>query len=240
MALFPMIETEDRVQLSDRTRLSAANSFATAGRTITKIEIEPEASAGYFDVTVDKFLDWAYSAASAVPGTETGVTLATISVRLTDDLANTLTKTFNLELIDAVSDKLYATDAKLRQHEPELMRYLPEGRSSFKNVHRRAQGLILAWLDKEGMTDVDGKRLTKANLVDVQEVTEWATFLALSLIFRGMSNAKEDVFSIKAAEYEKMATVNRQRAVLRLDVDNDGQVDPGEQDYIRSATVVRR
>jgi len=162
-----------------------------------------------------------------------------VSIKVTNATLNqTVAKTFNV--ISEVADKLFSSDARIRQHEPDVLKFVQAGRASFKDIHRRTQGMVLAWLDKEGQVDSLGNKLTKASVVDIQEVQEWATFMALRLVFEGISNAVDDVFSLKARRYLELEVASRNRAVLRLDLDGDGEASLSEEVDIRNCIVVRR
>jgi hypothetical protein len=161
-----------------------------------------------------------------------------ISLEVTSGSATTITRA--IAILSEARDMLYSTDARLAVHEPDILQYVFQGRATFKNVHRRAQELVLAWLDKEGFVDVYDNKYTKASLVLTEELQEWGTFLALRLIYEGISNAIDDVFDRKAKKYKGMEVEHRARAVLRLDVDGDGESAIGEQIDIRSGIVVRR
>lgn len=154
-------------------------------------------------------------------------------------LSRTITR--EIQVVSELSDRLFSSDDKLRKHEADIMRYVPEGRATFKDVHRRAQTLILAWLDTEGYIDNRGLKLTLARLTDTEEVTEWATMMALRLIFESIKNAKDDVFSEKAKKYQGLEDFYRNRATIKVDLNRDGTADPIiERLDIRSCSVVRR
>lgn len=334
MAIFPIIEADDSVQIADKTRITVTNSFTSDGTTITAYEVKPSKNDSYVTVTTNRYLDWAYASFTVDvdatnnkldfkegSGAELTATLSsgaytlsalaaeiktrmdaagalTYTVSVTDDkftisaasgfsllvgtgthestsifshigftgddltglatytgdmvrsvtkeitvritAGSTATLTQNITVFSEDGDQLYATDGKLKTHEPSIIKYLPAGKVSFKYIHRRAQELILAWLDKEGYTDIYDNKYTKDSLVLTDEVTEWATFVALRLIFEGISNATDDIFGDKAKRYKGMEVEARKRAVLRLDTDGDGTVDTGEQVNIRDAVVVRR
>lgn len=175
--------------------------------------------------------------------TYSGATVQTVTKTVSVKLTNTggdLIKDYTLHVISEVADKLYSNDFRLKEHEPEILKYLQVGRSSFKNVHRRVQGMILAWLDKEGYVDIFAHKFTKAAIVDIDEVKEWATFMALRLIHEGLSNAAEDIFHQKSLRYKGMEVSSRDRAVIRLDIDGDGVVNLFEQVGIRNTFVARR
>ena len=167
----------------------------------------------------------------------------TVSVKITnsDDptpATNTISET--IEVVSEIGDNLFSTDQQLVKHRHDVLKYIPDGRSSFKNMHRRVQELILAWLDTEGYVDYNSNKFTAESLVDVSEVSDWATMYALQLIFEELSNAIDDVYAEWAKKYEASAKVLKQRAILRIDMDNDGALLTGEGVDIRSGVVVRR
>jgi hypothetical protein len=151
-------------------------------------------------------------------------------------------KSVFVSVISARLDKLFSSDAKLKSRESDIMKYLADGRASFKNFHRESQGLIFEWLDRQGFLDDFGDKLTKDNIKDVAEVQEWATMICLRLIFESVSNTTDDVFFRKARQYEKMEAFYRDKAVLRLDLNKDGEVDPSGSESldVQHAIVVRR
>jgi len=145
-----------------------------------------------------------------------------------------------VHLFNVDGDALFSTDQDLITWEPDIMRWVQAGRSSFLNIHREAQDQILYWLDKEGYVNVYRVKYDKFDLVDVSEVNEWSAFTALSIIMLGISNKTDDVFLKKHYEYKKKAQEARERAVLRIDIDEDGQVDVGEEVDVRAGQVVTR
>ena len=229
MAIFPTLLIEDVVQVGDRTRLSAIDSGLSKGEAaITLVEIEPEASAGFIDVTgtkpSDRFTDWEY----ATNG------IKVVSCRITTDGAPTTT-TKTLQVLTAVDDKLFSADADLLPHEKDIMKYTTDGRVSFLDVHRKAQALILAWLDERGIHDSDGNRLTKDSILDLQEVKEWAKYMVLRLIFQSNSNSANDVFDLKAKSYEVKEADARTRNIFKFDWNNDGKISDNELTQFHTA-----
>src|SRR5690606_28291915 len=124
--------------------------------------------------------------------------------------------------------------------EPDILKWVEDGRNSFLNVHRRAKKLLLEYLRREGFVDVYGNPYTDTAIVDIEEVKQWVTFTALRIIFEGISNSTEDVFHEKARRYSELELKWRSIALLRLDVDGDGTVLPGEGLDTRSCFVARR
>ena len=219
--IFPVLELEAFLQADDKTRLDARKTHITPDEAaITLIEIEPESGSGFLDVTSLSYLDWQYSGASRT---------VTVSVRVTTDgLPETFSK--DIEILTATDDKLFSTDAEMVPHEPQILDWVREGRNSFLDVHRTSQDRILTWLDEHRIWDTNGDRLTTDAIVDIQEVNDWSKYLTLQLIFEGISNAVDDVFSQKAFKYSEMAAKARNRAAIRLDRDGGGSIDTSPVD----------
>ncbi len=156
-----------------------------------------------------------------------------------DDGSRTITRT--IQVVSELADKLFSSDDRLRKHESDIMKYLPEGRATYKDVHRRAQTLILAWLDTNGFIDNRGLKLTLARFTDVEEMTEWSTMMTLRLIFENMKTANDDIFATKSKKYEGLEDFYRNRATIKVDLNRDGSADAiVERLDIRSCLVVRR
>lgn len=204
--IFPALELEAVVQINDRTRLDARKSYITPDEAaITLVEIEPHTGDGFIDVTSTKYLDWQYSTDG----------VKTVSVRVTTDGSPSLfTKT--ITALDADDDKLFSSDAELMPYEPNILQWVKEGRNSFLDVHRAAQDRILGWLDENKIWDVNGDRLNKDAITDIQEVNDWSKFMTLKLIFEGLSNATDDIFHEKSLRYKELEVQARNRAALRL------------------------
>jgi len=233
MAIFPTIEIEGIVQVNDKTRIDCTKTFADKSENaITKVEIDPDGS-GYVDVTgtstSDWYMDWAYS----TDGDKT------VSCQVTTD-GSPQSTTATQSVLSIADDKLFSDDEDLTLHEPDIRKWVPKGRNSFLNIHRRSQERILAWLDERGYTNSEGARLDKDNIVDIQEVREWSLFMTLKLIMQGISNALDDVFATKAKTYQKREDSARHRIKFRVDFDGDGTIDTGEMFNFSSIDLRRR
>lgn len=146
-----------------------------------------------------------------------------------------------IEVVSEVADRLFSTDDKLRKHEADILKYLPQGRATFKDVHRRTQQLILAWLDTENYIDYFADKITLKRIGDISDVTEWATFMTLRLIFEGVQNAVKDVFEKKAETYQEREDFYRKRVVVKIDLNQDGIADKyTERVDVRDCRVLRR
>jgi hypothetical protein len=219
--IFPSLEFEPIVQVGDKTRLDALKSFVTPDeQAISVVSIRPSSADGFINVSNDRYLDWAYSAS--------GVHEITVLVSTTAGASASAQIVRNITSVTSAQDKLFSTDQDLRLHEPDILKWVVDGRSTFKDVHRRAQYTIIRWLDKEGYVDVYNNPFTKDAILDLEEVKQWSTFIALRLIFEGISNAIDDIFADKAKRYKGKEVEWRKRAILRLDINGDGKAEDGE------------
>lgn len=242
MSVFAVLDLEALVQSDDKTRLDASRSYSPDS-TISSIEISPTGEEeDYVDVTTNGYLDYQFTYDEEEDDDPAiGRNQITISVRVIDADDNESIVTKTLHLVEEDTDNLFSSDDRLRKHEADIMKYLPDGRSTFKDVHRRAQQLILAWLDTQGFIDNLGAKLTLDDFTDTEEVQEWATMMALRLIFESVHNAEDDVFEKKAKKYEGLEQFYRNRATIRIDLNADGVADAiTERLDTRSCRVVRR
>ncbi len=218
MAIFPIIECDDKVQTSDKFRIDCSKSYISKGEAaVTLVEIEPHTGDGFIAVTGNPilsknwYLDWQY----ATTGTKV------VSLRITTSGAP-VTITKSIVCVDSATDKLFASDQDLVVIEHNILKYVPEGRASFKYIHREAQKQMLEWLYINGYRKYDGDRITVDEVLEVENVKYWATYLALRLIFQDLSNQPDDVFEKKSKMYQNDEHKWRENIALKFDLDGDG------------------
>ena len=238
MSIFPRINAPDTVQQNDKFRIDASGSFLTPDENdITLIRIQPSAAESFLTVfqTGDNlrnsFLDFVYPIAGAS-------TTETISVEVTTDGAPVvLTKT--ISVLTEADDLLFSDDSDIKLVEPEIYDFLPQGRSSFLNIHRKAQTQIMDFFDERGIKRLDKTRLQKTDIFDKEEVRAWSTYLVLHYIFQAQSNAPDDIFKEKSDTYQDMAYRHRDRQV-QIDLNQDGEVNEAEKPAPFSMRLGRR
>ncbi len=159
--IFGNIELENVVQVNDKTRINCVKTFISKDESpITLCRIKPEASGAFISVGTtnqkDFYLDWQYATAG----------LKTITLEITNGtpipVVTTFTKT--IEIVTAATDKLLSTDSDLTGLEPDILKWIPQGRNTFLNVHREALKDILEWLDASRIWKTDGSKLSKDDL----------------------------------------------------------------------------
>jgi hypothetical protein len=168
--------------------------------------------------------------------TEYGLRKITLSC---NDGTTTTTQSVYQKVYTISGDRLFCTDQDLKQFESDILKWCPTGRASFKDVIRKSQDIIINWLAAKGYVNEDGDSYTKWDLVLLNELKEWSQYLSLGLIFEGISNAVDDVFSIKSKDYYAKSTESRSR-YLSVDIDGDGKADSDEKLRTFSGEVYRR
>jgi hypothetical protein len=240
MAVFGVFELEKLVQVNDKTRLSAVRSYAPKGSdAISKVEIQPDSAESYITVSgptlpaSEWYLDWIY--------TTSGV--KTINLKVTQGVIPTVvetTFTTTINIIDEADDKLLSDDKDLTSYEPDVLKWIPQGRSSYKDVHRRAQTLILDWLDEVRVWKSDGTRIEKADLFNTEDLRKLSALWTLELIFQGISNKPDDVFALKSNIYREMRRAAQSRGRIQADFNGNAVQDEEDSQDMRSFEVYRR
>lgn len=235
----PSLSIETVLQVDDKTRLNARNSFASNDGNITDVLIQPEASEAFisvFNSDSDRwYLDWSYE----TDGTKD------VIVRVETDTPNTKDRSYSIDVLSVEDDTLFSGDSDIIGFEPDILNYLPKGKNSYLYAHRKAQELIIAHLDEQRIWNRDGTRVTKDQIAAItddevrDQFRQWSTFQAILIIFESIKVSGEDIFNDKKLFYTDLRNVARNRGALRLDLNQDQDLDPVAYD-IRSWGLKRR
>lgn len=213
--LFLQIKNESMVAVNDKTRIDISKSFISGLEpTIENFFIIPE-TGEEIDVTETMYLDWVYDTNTAY----------TVIVKAVDDLAVEYTKEATITVLSETEDNLFSNDSDIIALETDILQWVQDGRDSFLDKHREAQKEILNELDAVRIWKDNGERYVAGDIVDIQEFKDWSKYVTLRIIFEGISNAIDDVFSVKATKYESHAVQAKKRATFRLDGNSDGTND---------------
>lgn len=224
------ISNEKIIQENDMTRINVQAIVTAGSETITSIEIDPNNSTNFFDITSDEYLDWMYSIAADT----------TINIKVTDSTLAETFKTATIKVVSILEDNLFSEDSDIIPYEPDLLGYLQKGRLTYLDKHRLAQEEILNELDANQIWKQDGTRYVAADIIDIKEFKEWSKFVTLRIIFEGMHNAVDDIFTDKASMYQGRAVQAKKRASLRLDSNGDGVInEASEKTDLISGDLVR-
>lgn len=251
MDIFINIVSDTTVQVGDKIRFDLTKSFVPRPNItsvdITKIEVSPvndgtwvtihDSSIPAIKLAVkDWYFEWVYlTQADVIPTTTT----QDIAFRFTASDLTTATKVQTVDLPTNAQDNLFSKDTDLLAHEPDILKWLPDGRSTWNYVHRRAQQRILSYLFEKGYKNTDGSPYDKTQVLDTYDVKEWSTFMALKIIFGACINSKDDVFVQKAQFYENLEG-KAMNTSFRMDVNKDLVQDQSEGISTNGPLLVRR
>lgn len=232
--IFGHLDREAVIQIKDKTRLDASKSFSPKGeQAIEYVKISPEVGVSLINVydanPKNWFLDWEYQTA--------GSKVIEVEIKAGPTVETFL---YSIEVVTPEADKLFSKDSDLIQFEPDILKWLPAGKSSYNNIHRNAQTLILDWLDSIRVWRTDGTKLTKADLSLSDDLKQLSIYMVLELIFMGISNQVDDVFLNKAKAYGQKALLVQGRGRIQADFNGNGTLDAGDAADLRSFTLVRR
>lgn len=249
MSVFIVVVNDSIVQLGDKTRFDLTKSFCAkplvTSTFIKQIDVKPEPTSAWIKIhdslvpaeklpIKDWFFDWIYL-------DKTGATddTQTFEVRFTDINDDEYTATRDFTLLTEVQDRLFSNDQDLIAHEPDVLKWIPDGRSSWNYVHRRVQGRLLSYLFEKGYKNTNNTPFTKTQILELYDVKEWSTFMALKIIFGSVINSKDDVFLQKAKFYENLEG-KANKTDFRIDLNSDGIQGRGETISTHGPTLVRR
>ena len=241
MAVFPVLELETKVQTNEKTRLSGLKSYLTQNEAaVILVRIQPSALDSFITVSAldatDSsfwFLDWQYSA----------IGIKTVVLEITNDVGTPVITTFSkdIDVTDAATERLFSTDQDLMSEEPDILRFIRDGKSSFLDLHRTAQIKILDDIYRRKILDSSGAKLTIDNVIDIEELKQWSKYMVLRLIFQSVSNKVDDIFAAKSSLYAKLeqAAMNEAMNQMKIDYNNDGLATQEESKNFRSGDLVR-
>jgi hypothetical protein len=232
--IFASIKAESILQVGEKTRLDATGCFVSKGSAaIVSVKIEPEAGAGLVTVTGTKssdwFLDWVYQT--------DGDKVVTLEVF---DGTNTVSETATISVVTAEDDGLWSNDSDLVANEFDILKWLPAGKSSWNNLHRKSQEYILDWLNSIRVWKNDGTKLTKADLPETEDLRQLSKYWTLETIFGQLSNRVDDVFNQKRTQYREMRVSKQSTNWLAIDQDGNGEIEQVEKKDMRTTRMIRR
>jgi hypothetical protein len=224
--IFTNVKSEKVVQVGDRTRLDASQTFSPDDEAINLVEVSFDSGVTFLDITETKKIDWVFQDAGE----------KIVHFRVNE--AETMLK--NITVLSEADDRLFSSDEDINALESDLKYLYKDGRTSHLDMHREAQGKILEELYNRGITNKDSNRLTKADVIDTMELRAWSKYLTLYLIFNDVRKGAEDAYTEKAKLYRGLADrASQDKQFLKIDINGDGQADDVSLNF-ESISLVRR
>lgn len=227
--IFPNLIFDSLVQEADKFRFNASKSFVGSGSVLNGVKIYPDFDNNpgvFYDVFVedcpeDWFLDYAYETAGDY----------TVRLELATTAPETKVKDYAITVITEADDNLQSTDAMLYAYESELIKYLPDGRNSWKYLHRKALEEIIDYLYRNGIyrknpDEAQDKplKIEKKHLIG-DKLEKWSTFETMIMIFQDIKSSNIDFFNEKILDYTELRNDARKIACISYDSNDDGVID---------------
>jgi hypothetical protein len=139
---------------------------------------------------------------------------------------------------------LFSDDTDIGLEFPAILQecYYPASESNFIKYHVTARNYIMQRLRSLGyIKSVNGsdENINEWDILDIFELRQASLYYAMSQIFFTLSDNQDDNFFQKYQEYQKKFEESMALGALRVDRDNDGQVDIDEKLPIKSRRWVR-
>lgn len=139
---------------------------------------------------------------------------------------------------------VFSDDNDIATEYPSVLKecFYPKNQSSFIIYHVSAKNLIMSELSRRGYTKtVNGVEspVTQWDVLDIYELRQASLYYAMSQIFFNLSDNSSDNYWQKYLEYKDKFDRAFNLATLKIDQDNDGQLDPDENDQMKSFRWVR-
>lgn len=227
--IFPNLIFDSLVQEADKFRFNASKSFVGSGSVLNGVKIYPDFDNNpgvFYDVFVEDcpeewVLDYAYETAGDY----------TVRLELSTTTPETKVKDYTITVITEADDNLQSTDAMLYAYESELIKYLPEGRNSWKYLHRKALEEIIDYLYRNGIyrknpDEAQDKplKIEKKHLIG-DKLEKWSTFETMIMIFQDIKSSNIDFFNEKILDYTELRNDARKIACISYDSNDDGVID---------------
>lgn len=233
-----VMHSEAIVRVGDKIRLDASRTTYipdSPSVTIASVTIQPETSAAAYNVTGSPVssknwvLDWFYQ----TPGMKT----VTVTVTLSD--ATVVSKTFSVTAKSISDDKLLVDDPDLTAIDFDIMRYIPDGYSSWRHVHRKVTNETLEFIRSMRIKRTTGEALQIDDIINSSLARRMATASSLALIYQQLSNKPDDKFYAKFIDAKKELEQLRASPSWSLDIDADGNIDDDEEVDMKTGRLLR-
>jgi hypothetical protein len=190
------------------------SSYVTVARSLD--DTQGLTRSGY--ISFDRPTDWAES-------TEGGEAKYFVKISFSASLsAGTTLQGMNL---------VFSDDQDLKGIYPYVSNYLNSTETTFILRHENSRDLIIQELrnrghQKKGESATFYENVDAWDLLELNEVRLWSTYLTMANIFSSLQSNEGDMFKQKADEYMQKAEFYKAGAYLTLDKDDDGLIDDEE------------
>lgn len=185
-------------------------------------------------LTRSGFVTW-YRPEDAAPLSVSGIEACWVRVSVNDAIDPVTFQAINL---------VFSDDNDLSSETPALVDpcFYQTGQTSHILYHVSAKNYIMSRLRSLGYikhTANGEANITEWDILDIYELRQASTYYTIAQIYFNLSDTPDDQYWTKYKEYEQKFEEAFSLGRLRIDVDDDGQVDPTEKRPINSIRWVR-
>lgn len=139
---------------------------------------------------------------------------------------------------------VFSDDLDIGIEYPSVLKecFYPAGKTDFFLYHVSAKNYIMSELLRRNYTrTVNGVKepITQWDILDIYELKQASLYYAMSQIFFNLSDNSSDNYWQKYLEYKSRFDQAFNLGILRIDQDNDGQVDSEENETMKSFRWIR-
>lgn len=180
------------------------------------------------------FLSWARPENSAKT-TVAGQELHWVRISSNDDIGLTSFQALNL---------VFSDDNNILDDEPDLVQecFYPQGQTSHILTHLAAKNYIMGRLKTLGYinhTANGEENITEWDVLDIYELRLSSSYYTIAQIYFRLSDSVDDQYWVKYQTYIQRYEEAFNLGALRIDQNDDGQVNPDEKRRIKSIRWVR-
>lgn len=139
---------------------------------------------------------------------------------------------------------VFSDDYDIGLEYPSVLKecFYPQNESDFMIYHVSAKDYIMSELLRKGYTKtIDGVKepINQWDVLDISELRQASLYYAMSQIFFNLSDNSNDNYWQKYLEYKSKFENAFNLGMLRIDQNNNGQVDPDENQPIKQVRWIR-
>lgn len=231
--IFPVISTDKVVQVNDKFSIDLRKTYASKiTDPITSVTVDVgEAGVPLIELGPNKS-NWLFAYQYPTNGIKTiEVKVTTSDGAESDPVITVYESEISIAVLDADEDNLFSDDQDLKNIKTDILKWLGDGRTSFKYAHRQSQEQMIEWFKVNGYLKFSGDYFVKADFEDIEEVRLWSTYLTLSMIMQDQSNTVGDVFSQWSNKYLSEAEYYRDKVIVKV---------AGKSLDLRTKSLIRR
>lgn len=134
---------------------------------------------------------------------------------------------------------VFSDDLQLKKEMVDVVVFRPKNATSFITYHVAARDEIIQRIRNQGKIKNSLNKIEKWDILDIEEIKQAATYLALSKICFNISNGVDDKYYQQSKDYMDHFAKAFDLFFMTIDVNDDGIIDIGEKASIQFIRITR-